>query len=290
MGFHVSPKPGAWRSVATSRASTTIAIGHRDGTARRWSAVTMPQPIPGAGARQNAVSCVSSSSCFAVGLVLEGRAPVSTNAHAQAWNGTSWTIQAAIANPSGGTNSTLRGVSCASTSWCMSVGSYTESGGATASLAEMRTGTRWGIVATPRPVGATASGLNGIACTSANACVAVGWYRNSSSTFGMELRWDGFSWTIQHLSTTTSVLKGVSCGATTSCVAVGHSGTSPAGAVAERWNGTSWFVEPVIANPGTSSGVLQGAGCVAANRCATVGSYRDAESVMVTLAEHLFGL
>jgi hypothetical protein len=83
-----------------------------------WALQTVPDP--GGGATDpglNDVSCVSSSSCEAVGGYTSS-APHATPM-AAAWNGSSWTLQS-VPNPSGASDSTLYGVSCPAT--CMAVG------------------------------------------------------------------------------------------------------------------------------------------------------------------------
>ena len=58
---------------------------------------------------------------------------------AEAWNGTSWTIQSSPSPPSGFASSLL-GVSCYSTSDCTAVGDSTNSLGDERTLAEVESG------------------------------------------------------------------------------------------------------------------------------------------------------
>jgi hypothetical protein len=87
---------------------------------------------------------------------------------AEAWNGSTWTMQAAP-NPSGSQNAVLREVSCTSAAACTAVG---ESSGRT--LAERWNGANWTIQSTPNPAGLPA--LSGVSCTSSTSCTAVGKY------------------------------------------------------------------------------------------------------------------
>ena len=60
------------------------------------------------------------------------------------------------------------------------------------------TGLSWKIQPTPNPSGATFSYLNGVSCTAATACIAVGYSRNSTGTdLALAERWNGSSWRIQ---------------------------------------------------------------------------------------------
>ena len=106
-------------------------------------------------------------------------------------------------------------------------------------VAERWNGTRWTIQPTPnpRPGGAF---LNGVSCTSASACTAVG----SLPPGTLAERWNGTRWAIQPTPNPAQGgggLSGVSCTSASACTAVGGSN---AGALAERWNGTSWLSRP----------------------------------------------
>jgi hypothetical protein len=67
-------------------------------------------------------------------------------------------------------------------------------------------------------------------------------------------------------------LSGVSCSAANACTAVGDSATSSGTSVtlAERWNGTSWSVQPTPTPGGTGS--LGEVSCAAGTACMAVGS------------------
>ena len=82
-------------------------------------------PIPGEGTGDDAlygVSCVSASSCVAVGQYYEANV---TNGLLEtlieSWNGTNWSI---TPSPSPGTVNNLNGVSCVSSKSCKAVGAY----------------------------------------------------------------------------------------------------------------------------------------------------------------------
>ena len=93
----------------------------------------------------------------------------------------------------------LEGVSCASATDCMAVGSYYQVAlGVRQTLVEAWDGATWAVV--PSPSLAPASELVGISCVSATHCVAVG---SSGSAEGNSLPtnrtlvevWDGSAWT-----------------------------------------------------------------------------------------------
>ena len=74
--------------------------------------------------------------------------------------------------------SVLQGVSCTSATACTAVGDYVNRDGTQVTLAERWNGTSWTIQSTPNPTGAQYAGwtatLQGVSCTSATACTAVG--------------------------------------------------------------------------------------------------------------------
>ncbi|MBV9535848.1 MAG: hypothetical protein JO321_10605 [Solirubrobacterales bacterium] len=89
------------------------------------------------------------------------------------WNGTKWAIQK-TPKPAGAFARALIGVSCTSARACTAVGDYGNSAGTDVTLVERWNGTKWAIQKTPNPVGAIESSLEGVSCTSARACTAVG--------------------------------------------------------------------------------------------------------------------
>jgi hypothetical protein len=66
------------------------------------------------------VSCTSATACTAAGFYSNATTTVTL---AERWNGTTWSIQT-TPNPTGGSGSTLDGVSCASAKACTAVGGY----------------------------------------------------------------------------------------------------------------------------------------------------------------------
>src|SRR4029077_14269529 len=106
---------------------------------------------------------------------------------AEAWNGTSWSIQK---TPQLAPDShVLRAVSCTSPSACTAVGSL-----GYATLAEVWNGTSWSVQKTPQlPPGSGLNALTGGSCISARACTAVGDTYDATRAEA----WNGTSWSIQ---------------------------------------------------------------------------------------------
>jgi hypothetical protein len=278
-----TPHPkGSTRSVLSGVSCTSvtfcIAIGASSlgPLAERWNGKTWAiQAIPKQGALSR-ISCPSAWACIAV-----GNSDGSTLA--ERWNGTTWAIQA---TPNRGP---LSGVSCTSASACTAVGLYVNSAGDVLTLAERWNGKTWGVQATPNPPAdgnLPYSALNGVSCTSASACTAVGYSDNNSLGYPLPLaeRWNGATWAIQATPNLSDLndgmLNGVSCTSASACTAIGYYGQDPTGGdfegtLAEGWNGKTWAMQSIPSPSGGSDGQseLFGVSCTSAAACTAVGDY-----------------
>ena len=94
-------------------------------------------------------------------------------------------------------NGALAADACPSPARCVAVGSYADSSG-TSALAESWNGTAWSIQRVPVPVSVTHSALDGVSCSSATACTAVGYYTdNLGDQVTLAEKWNGVSWSVQ---------------------------------------------------------------------------------------------
>ena len=243
----------------------------------KWATVAAPNPTGSVEVYLNGVSCVSASSCFAVGYFTTG----SSTGHVltERWNGTKW-FAVGAPNPSGATGAYFDAVSCVSASTCAAVG-YSYNSTATHTLAARWSGTRWSVVATPNPNGDDPD-LVGVSCTSATNCLAVGFYTTPGfSDATLAERWNGTKWSLLgsvNPKNSDSYLNGVSCASATSCMAVGvsYGATGPGGTLVERWNGSSWS-NVASPNPaGSGDAYLNGVRCASATNCVAVGAYAAA--------------
>jgi len=154
-------------------------------------------------------------------------------------------------------------------------------------LAERWDGRTWRIVPTvnPAPAGPNAA-LNGVACTSASACTAVG---NQTLTKTLAERWNGVRWQVQPtpnpVGAQSITLDGVACPARTVCTAFGLNGISLGAptTVAERWSGGRWRIQPTPGLVGNDSG-LGGVACPTPSACYALASYTN-NGPSVTLVE-----
>jgi hypothetical protein len=144
--------------------------------------------------------------------------------------------------------------------------------------------TDWVIQRPPLPAGVYGA-LEGVSCTSASACTAVGAMATSQGTLTLAERWDGTQWTLQSTPNRPGLNNGlasVSCASATECVAVGSSGigSSDSGSttimpLVERWNGTSWSIQPVPAPGGVTRSLLLSVSCPSTSFCVASGDLYD---------------
>jgi len=242
-------------TVSRSGAQTALAEGWNGS---RWQLQHAPTP---AGGRQLiGVSCTSPSACTAVGASPPG---TPGKVVVERWDGSSWRIQSAP-SPAG---AVLFGVACTSSSACTAVG-----GSAAGTLAERWDGTTWRIQATANPPQGGGA-LGSVACTSPSACTAVG----NSNAGNLAERWNGSSWAIQRTPNPAGAqftfLNTVACASASACTAAGTSFNS-SGAfqpVAERWDGSTWAIQPTPRLPGGAMSQLIGVACTSATGCVAVG-------------------
>jgi streptogramin lyase len=187
-----------------------------------WKIQTTENPSGATNVRLLGVSCATASACTAVGTYTNSSA--NTVSLAERLSGSEWKLQS-TPNPSGGKNVELNGVSCPSASSCTAVGSYANSSGNIASLAERWNGSEWLIQALEGPAGAAQSKLLGDSCTPSGRCTAVGWSKASTAnaTPLAEL-WNGRewqSWVVPSPSTEGGELLDVSCLSMYACEAAG---------------------------------------------------------------------
>ena len=279
---------------ATGGANTTLAE-RWNGT--EWSPQTTPSPKGAEFSQLEDVSCTSSTSCMAVGIFGNPLTMI-----AESWNGTEWTTQSPPI-PVGAKQTRLYGVYCTSSTACTAVGAYENSSGFYGSLIEQWNGTAWSQQEAPNPTGASWAALDGVSCSAASACTAVGSFESSSlnEEVAFAERWNGTTWSVQEPPSPNGGVAGsqlfsVSCPSSTACTAVGTYKTSAHLAIPihsapliDAWNGSGWHYE-IAVNPiaGGKTGLnnLYGASCSALAHCAAVGEYQEAfgpETMLATI-------
>jgi hypothetical protein len=125
--------PTATYCAAVGDSSVGAYTAAWNGTA--WTAqAVLPVPSGAASDSLLGVSCTSATACTTVGDSRESASPYAELTLAEAWNGTSWSIQD---TPSpAATSNVLEAVSCVTAGSCVAVGSAPDPGGYTATLTE----------------------------------------------------------------------------------------------------------------------------------------------------------
>jgi hypothetical protein len=233
-----------------------------------WSVTETPSPAGATSSTLAKVACSTTSACTAVGSSVVSSV---TTPMAVRWNGSSWSLQT-VPVPTGATAAQLDGIGCPSSTFCMAVGNYTESG-KHFPLSATWNGSSWTLKTVPSIEGVTENVLRDVGCNNASACTAVG---IGSSSGPYAYRWNGTSWSVQTTSKPAGAiyneLKNVSCATTTSCTAVGY-WTDFEGkekTLAESWNGSSWSVQTTPNPSSTGTTELYGTSC-RGSECVAVG-------------------
>jgi hypothetical protein len=144
-------------------------------------------------------------------------------------------------------------------------------------------GSGWSVVPSPNP--RAGNGLFGaaqgpaVSCPTTSVCTAVGLHvRGSGLGVTLAERRSGGRWAVQPTpnprGAAASALNGVSCPSGPACTAVGQfvAGSGVQRTLAERWNGSSWRIQPTPNPKGSPSSRLFAVACPAADTCTAVGT------------------
>jgi hypothetical protein len=237
-----------------------------DGTT--WSAAASSN-APGYLDTLYAVSCGSTVFCMAVGwgqptdeTVTPGWATFTDE-----WTGSGWTIVSSPDTASADLDE-LTSVSCVSATFCMAAGSFDSpaNGYATDSTyAEEWDGSNWTILPFPTPAVTGYLNVLAMTCTSANFCMADGYYQGASGDVGYIEEWNGSVWSVLQSPSTAELLTGISCVSSTFCMASGSS--------MEEWDGTNWEVVDSPKINSASGTDIGGISCTSSSFCVTTGTY-----------------
>ncbi len=262
-----------------------------NGTA--WSIVASPN-VGVVSNDLHAVSCVSSSLCFAVGDTINGS--FVTQTLVERWNGSTWTRVTSANRGTASTSNFLWGVSCSTATFCMADGYYDAASGEF-TLIEKWNGSAWSVVTSPNHSGAASSPADDlwtVSCTKSvtNFCLAAGDYLNAG--FHQQTlveKWNGTSWSVlssPNISTTSNdgLYSGISCPTTTFCMDStftnpnsGHEQT-----LILEWSGSALSIVPSANTSAAQDNRLQATSCLSSAFCVAVGQY-ESTSTSQTLAE-----
>ncbi len=272
--------PGAFAAAAFAAGSPS------------WRLQRLPNLSTARQIALSGVSCPRARPCTAVGSYYDTAANMRVTL-AVRWNGKKWVTDQTV-NPPESVGDSLSGVSCTPRSACQAVGaiSYGEAGDD--ALAEGTSGaSSWTYEPFPFITGASSSFLEGVSCSTASACTAVGGYFVGASTNELNLagRWNGTRWIEQAVplpsGSASAGLDGVSCPSATRCVAVGGPSGHP---FAETWNGGAWTVEVTPMPVGLSPGGLYAVSCSSTSACVAVGDYVNNHEHTVAVSDRWNGM
>jgi hypothetical protein len=173
-------------------------IEHWDGNS--WNLIASPNTSTSDNNFLYGVACTSASQCWAVGNHGVMNFGVAQPLIEQ-WDGTTWTIYSSpLANPVA-EDGVLNSVTCTSASGCWAVG-YQLSANVNQTFVQHWNGSAWLTVTSANTSAAESNVLNGVTCTSASDCWAVGNHDVGTPVGGaapqgtLTEHWDGSSWSI----------------------------------------------------------------------------------------------
>lgn len=297
-------------AVACASASNCMAVGSYDLTSNTavvfalserwnghgWSVVKIPEPTGATTVLLRGVACGGVANCTTVGeFYTSAFSPAS--ALIEHWNGTKWSLQTAAAIK-GATQSFLDDVACEGASSCTAVGYYENSSGDSQNVAEHWNGSKWSLEVTP-DYSKQQSTLNGVACTSASNCTAVGQAWNTAQAWVTSAEhWNGHKWSLEVTPDAPGAVEnyaqGVACASATNCMSVGYTFSNHDETrltLAEHMSGTAWKLETTL-NPSAAlepGNNLSRVACTSTSSCTTVGWDDNNRYVSLTLAEHWNG-
>ena len=207
--------------------------------------VLAPGGASGGVGNYNAVDCVSTSECVAVGAngSLHGVAGYSTTS-GQSWK--AGTLARGLPN--------LEAVSCSSSSDCVAVGEG-------AVVVSRNGGSNWITRQIPTPN----TTLLGVSCASESSCVSVGVSPGATGPYQGQLLVSsngGNTWSVPSLPPALGPLGSVDCPSSTFCVAVGSS------IVVTTNGGATWASRGVEGG----TGVLRFVACSSSSTCVAIGA------------------
>ena len=238
--------------------------------AERWDGsawAVMPSPDLD-GVFFTSVACPSETSCFASAA----GGPYPQKTLVEHWDGNEWSV---MPTPNvADTDNGFLGISCASPTLCFAVGAAGDSPVTPRTLIEQWDGTSWTIVASPNPSGTnTFPDLSDVACPSATACYAAGYYTQGRTMKSIIERWDGAKWSMVTSPDVEADITHLACPTATDCFAVGTAHKDANGAfhnVVLRGGTGSWSIVPYAANePGGD--VIRDIACANPSMCFVVG-------------------
>jgi subtilisin family serine protease/streptogramin lyase len=188
-----------------------------------------------------------------------------------------WSVATPETQPPTTDGEWLNEISCGAT-FCAAVGHYFD--GVNRTFAFTRSGTGpWKWTSIPLPAGMNGSEIEGVSCSTATACTAVGQKYDSVTSYPMAAHWNGTAWSSQTISAPTgsqyAKLIDVSCPTSNYCVAVGYYKNASGVWVnySLLYNGGAWYTLSTPNAADSAESELDGVSCTAIHACTAVGWY-----------------
>ncbi len=199
---------------------------------------------------------------------------------------------AKIASPTAeGSDDYFEGNSCTSSTFCMAVGAFSQSG-RTPALSAMLSAGNWVAEPVSRPSHGGNIFANEVSCASSTSCLFVGqhWAGQHGHESILAEAWNGASWRITAATgpagTTYSALGDVACPTTKFCLAVGAAGNGrDYQDTAYTWeNGTTWQRISIPRPRRARNSEMGGVACFSSRSCMAVGNYTNMSGRFVGFA------
>ena len=230
--FMACPRLGACVIVGTyaARSGLTEGLIVREVNGRF---VAGQAPVPGGldhGSALDSVACEGASTCVAAGDYVTP----SGSTEPLFVTDSAGSLRASVAplppNAAAAPSAEVEGVSCASASICVALGSYEDAAGDRVGFIDTSSSGQWVATAMPSPAGASALDpspeIDAVACKAGYFCLAVGHYTDSSGNVqGLVLMEEAGIWLASMMPGTTDtnvIMHSVACVSATSCAATGH--------------------------------------------------------------------
>jgi hypothetical protein len=235
------------------------------------------------------VSCVTpdgaANTCMLVGQHFR-RSPRYAAQLAEVESGFSEFSIISLKNPAGSTWSSLNDVSCATDTFCVTVGQagtstktargvtyYSHGTAYTWNGSSSSTAGRLVPLHPPAPAGARYSELTGLSCASTTTCMAVGNYISPARKWRTYAAlWNNGTWQLQSTpsaaSETNTRFEGVACPTVTLCMAVGDAYRPGSRPFAALWSGGTWAMSSTAA---ASRAGFASDTCASASDCVATG-------------------
>jgi hypothetical protein len=240
-------------SVSCATAGSCLAVGENltgsglgraeQWTGTKWVTLAPPGPSNATEIGLDDVSCSGADSCTVVGFYGLGGDQLTL---AESWNGSRWKI----AQTPGGSQAAFRSVSCTSATACVAVGESATATSAQAAFAASWNGKTWVATGAVAPAGRVSPELDGVSCTSAKACIAVGFTTENTiinpTDAPLAEIWNGSKWALADPpgpAKRTEILSAVAATGQSQAMAVGNGGSVITGeqqTLAEQWSGNAW--------------------------------------------------